>query len=131
MSSYKERIPTQREKILNLLREAGSKGVTNSYMSKIALNYKARIQELYEKGYVIEVESLKRGLFRYTLLEEPESVQEKPPRAIDVLKQNIHVKYGGAITSEQLESILDNMNFQVVRRSGFHKQKVEKQLSIF
>ena len=57
MRSYDEaqnRIPSQIEKIVSRLREAGEDGVTSADLSEICLRYGARLSELYMRGYRIE-----------------------------------------------------------------------------
>lgn len=115
------RLSSQREKILNLLRSNNEKGVTNNDLAKVALNYKARVGELYEQGYVVNVENLKEGVYLYTLVREPNVIQEKPPKAFNLLQEAIETKYGGSITGNELEEILQVMNFYVIRRPGSYK----------
>ena len=65
MNSYneaKERIPSQIEKIINLLKESGEEGATNIQLSNISLKYATRISELRSKGYEIET-SMKKKAF--------------------------------------------------------------------
>jgi hypothetical protein len=44
---------------------------TNVELSRIGLKYTARISEMRTRGYVIEADYVKRGIWRYTLVSEP------------------------------------------------------------
>lgn len=114
----KVRAESQRQQIINLLRSAGSNGVTNSEFSKIGYRYNARIQELYVDGYEIQVEELSGGLTKYILVKEPEVKNIKPDKALNVLIENIKSKYNGSVTIEQLVDELQGSNFTVRRNIG-------------
>ena len=58
----------QVERVLRMLREAGPLGVTNYEFYRCYLpRFGGRIFELRTEGYVIDVEFVKTGCFRYTL----------------------------------------------------------------
>lgn len=114
----KERIIKKTEQILNALRTAGLKGLTNSELSKIALRYGGSLGELYKKGYTISKESLGEGLYRYWLVSEP-SVEAVREKAIDVLLSN--VKSFGLVDAEQLLSIMNNSNIAVKYKANTYK----------
>lgn len=118
----KERIPNQREKILNLLRNAGEKGITNKQFQDVCIRWDARVRELYQQGYVIKNESLGNGLYKYILVFEPETIAEKPKKAIELLISKINNTYNGRIDTESLSSLLEAEGLQVVRKHGAHKK---------
>jgi hypothetical protein len=70
-----ERRKASKEKILATLREAGLRGVTNLELNEIAFRYGARIFELRKLGYEIDKEYVEPGVWRYTLLSEPENLE--------------------------------------------------------
>lgn len=62
------RLARVEERMLARLRQGPA---TNVELSHIGLKYTARISELRTRGYVIEADYVKRGLWRYTLVSEP------------------------------------------------------------
>jgi len=66
------RMGRQCRAILELLRAAGSVGVTNRELSEISLKYTGRISDLRKRGYRIECDQDRRpnGLATYRLLAE-------------------------------------------------------------
>jgi len=58
----------QRERILELLLERGSEGVTNVELNEVCFRYGARIWELRRAGHNIHTANLGEGLFRFTLI---------------------------------------------------------------
>ncbi|HDR8453895.1 TPA: hypothetical protein QC364_000685 [Bacillus cereus] len=121
LNDAKKRTPTQRDRLLSILRKAGSNGVLNIDLVGVCIGYRSRIAELYQMGYKIDVENVDRGVCIYTLREEPEVPITNVPTAISVLTKEISEKYKGAITPEALVELLQDMNFNVVRKSGSHK----------
>ena len=67
---------TQRDKVLDALRRAGSRGVTNVQLNATCFRYGARIFDLRKMGYDIKTESEGGGLFRSTLVSEPENAKK-------------------------------------------------------
>lgn len=118
----KERIPNQREKILNLLRNAGEKGVTNKQFQDVFIRWDARVRELYQMGYKIENEPLGNGIYNYKLISEPERVAKKPKKAIELLIDKINNTYDGKVEAETLRDLLAEEGLQVVRKYGSHKK---------
>lgn len=114
----KERTSSQRDKIIALLKQAGDKGVLNTQLSKVALRYNARIQELYVRGYKIDSVDLECGVTKYILRFEPTEQFNKPEKAEDLLINDIKNKYSDVITSEQLQEYLDTHGFTVRRKVG-------------
>ena len=67
-SDHEKRVSPQCGKILALLKEKGSAGVTNAELVTIGFNYRARISELrLQHNYKIDCEDLRGGLTRYRL----------------------------------------------------------------
>jgi hypothetical protein len=118
----KERILSQRDKILQLLRNSGSKGITNAELQKVASRFNARIQEMYVEGYKIETELFDNGITRYTLISEPKVKNRKPKAATDLLVSEIESKYRGKITKDELLNLLDDMNLTVRRKINTYKK---------
>jgi hypothetical protein len=59
---------SQREKVLTMLEQAGTDGVTNGQFVNVSiLRYSARIKELRDAGHRIEKHRVTDGTFRYTL----------------------------------------------------------------
>ena len=71
---------TQRLSVLQYLRQAGERGVTNGFFAdKHILRYSARIWELREEGFEIRTEA-KAGTVRFTLTGEPQPIDpERSP----------------------------------------------------
>lgn len=115
------RIPNQRERILNLLRSAGEKGVTNNQLIKLCVRWNSRMHELYQEGYEIKTELVADGVYKYILLKEPEVKRGKPVSAVKLLQKEIEKNYKGTVTAEHLELLLDKLGLNVVRRAGTHK----------
>lgn len=111
------RTEAQKYKIIAALREAGESGLTNAQLSKIALRYNARIQELYVLGYGISTFSVSGGLTKYVLYSEPKTTHDKPDHALNILLNEID-KCGGNVDKEQLLGLLDTNNFTVRRKVG-------------
>lgn len=117
-----KRAPTQRELVLNTLREAGDKGVLNTDLVKLCIRYTGRLAELYQMGYKVDVEYIEKGVCIYTLVSEPAKPITEVPKAISVLAKEIDEQFHGAITTENLIQLLQDKNFNVVRRGGSHKK---------
>lgn len=64
---------TQRDKILELLREKGT--VSNYDLNSIAFRYGARLQELRDNGYVITSRHIKGSKWTFTLTETPHQME--------------------------------------------------------
>jgi hypothetical protein len=116
-----KRMPSQRERILEVLRKAGRNGVLNTDLVKLCIRYTGRLAELYQMGYKIDVDNVEKGVCIYTLREEPKTLVTDIPTAISVLAKTITEDYHGAITPDTLTKLLKSMNFNVVRKAGSHK----------
>jgi hypothetical protein len=64
---------TRRDLALQLLRDAGGRGVTTAELiaSGVGARYSARVLELRELGFGITSERVRDGQWRYTLVSEP------------------------------------------------------------
>lgn len=118
----RQRIPSQTERIIKLLREAGEDGVTNHALSKISLKYDSRISELRMRGYEIETTHEKKGVYRYVLIKAP-SIDTIYLNATDEILMLIDTDFGGNIQSKELKSLLDLMHFHITRKSGWYKHQ--------
>ncbi|MGG3890220.1 hypothetical protein [Metabacillus fastidiosus] len=122
LKEAKKRIPSQRDKIIKLLKESGEQGATNKELQNICIRWDARVRELYQLGYVIEVNPIGNGVYNYKLVSEPETTVEKPKKAIEILIHKINKKYDGEINSDDLNNLLESEGLQVVRKYGSHKK---------
>lgn len=125
MNGYNEtlkRIPSQMEKIINVLREAGEEGVTNVTLCAISFKYDARLSELRRKGYEIETFYEGKSIFRYVLKKIPAD-EKFHMNATDEILLLIDEKFDGEITSDQLKKLLEYKHFHITRRSGWYKHK--------
>ncbi|MGM7720645.1 hypothetical protein [Metabacillus sp. Hm71] len=124
MNSYieaKKRMPTQREQILNKLRDAGDKGVTNTELLEIAIRYTARLHELYQQGYIIETVSINDGVYNYILKGEPEG-ETSVSAAVDILAERLNHEYSLGLDPGQLKELLVDSGLRVCRKSGSYKR---------
>lgn len=120
----KKRVKSQKETVLDMLKKAGSKGVTNDTLSKVTFRFATSIHLLYQEGYIISTENLGEGVCNYTLLKEPSSPRlEKDEKAIIVLNREIMTKYNDCISSSDLDEILDSLGFVIKRKQGFYSKK--------
>ena len=65
----RKRLSDQCRLMLQLLRDRGETGVTNTELSEIAIKYTGRISEIRGTGHNIETVRVDGGLFRYILHE--------------------------------------------------------------
>lgn len=114
----RERTKSQRSKILNLLRMKGLDGVTNVMLSEMALRYNARLQELYQLGYVIEKKVYPNGITKYKLISEPKVLNGKAEDALSLLIKEIDNTYDGVVRTEELVKLLEENEFTVKRKIG-------------
>lgn len=64
--------PTQRQRIVELLRARGAAGVTTAdFLRMPVARYSSRIRELRQIGFVIRLDRIAESLFRYTLISSP------------------------------------------------------------
>lgn len=115
----RKRLKTQREKILQALKEAGEEGMTNLDLSRISLRYGGHLGDLYRKGYKIEKIKLDGGLFRYFFISEPskETIHNK---AIDDFVESV-LKKGGSIKAYEVKPLMNELGFQMNRQSNWYQ----------
>ena len=113
------RLITQRQKIINALKDAGSDGCTNAELSKISLRYGGHLGNLYRQGYKIIKYNLDGGLYKYVLLSEPSNIhffRSAQEELVDAMNERI----GDVEITEQVQSLLEELHFQVVRKNGWY-----------
>jgi hypothetical protein len=120
----RQRIPSQAERIINLLKEAGADGVTNIQLSKISLKYDSRISELRMRGYDIETTHKKKGVYKYVLKKTP-SIDSMYLNATDEILMIVDTDFGGNIQTNELRSLLVLMHFHITRKSGWYKHQMK------
>lgn len=119
---FQERASDQCESILNLLRSAGIKGVTNVYFyNHVTKSLGARMSELYERGYKINTYNKGSGVFKYVLISEPDGKTPKIERAEDLLMRIIKGR-GGVVTASELKSIMEYHQLIISRKGGAKKR---------
>jgi hypothetical protein len=69
-------MPTQKDRILNLLIERGELGVLNVELNDIAYRYSARIADIRQDGYRIRTNHIKNATWRFTLLSDDDKPKE-------------------------------------------------------
>jgi hypothetical protein len=120
----RQRIPTQAERIINLLKEAGADGVSNIELSKISLKYDARICELRMQGYEIETTHEKKGVYKYFLIKTP-SNDFLYLNATDEILMMIATDFDGSIEENELKNLLIFKHFHITRKSGWYKHQMK------
>lgn len=118
------RIPSQLDKIIDLLKEAGEEGVTSKQLSEIGLRYGARISDLYKLGYKIELVHLNKGLYKYILRSTPSEVKIFQ-NAEEIILQTILLDYPDGITAWQLKDLLEENGFHIRRNSGWFVDRMK------
>jgi hypothetical protein len=118
----KKRIPSQKQLIIKELKEAGTKGITNIKLQKISLRYGGVLGNLYKEGYKIDTIPLTDGVVNYILRSEPTPETKKQlPKAMNLLTQKIDDVFGGQVTTEQLEKLLEEEGISVRYAMGTFK----------
>jgi hypothetical protein len=122
MRSFDEamkRIPSQSEKIINLLKEALDEGVTNVELAEITFKYDARISELRMKGYIIDTIYVGKSVYKYVLKKIP-SDHYNFRNATDEVLLNMYDEFGEEV-STFLAALLEDKGFHITRKSGWYK----------
>jgi hypothetical protein len=114
------RILTQRQKIINALKEAGSEGMTNAELSKISLRYGGQLGALYRQGYKIEKRNLDGGLYNYILIAEPADIKYFKNANEEVFEE-IEKSFNDLISSYDLENMLQEKHFHIIRKNGWYQ----------
>jgi hypothetical protein len=72
-------VKTQKDQILQMLEDAGDKGVLNIELNEFAFRYGGRLFELRQDGYRIRSKHVKNSIWRFTLLpqdpKQPQTMQ--------------------------------------------------------
>lgn len=113
----KKKRQSQLSLIIEMLKEAGEKGITNIAFKEITASLGARMSDLHAKGYVISSTHIGNGIYRYVLVKEPVQSMLKPKRAIEVLLSKIE-ENGGTVTSTQLVELLKKNDLLISRHNG-------------
>lgn len=116
-----KRLITQRQKIIDALKEAGSEGLTNAELSKISLRYGAHLGDLYRKGYKISKQNLDGGLYKYVLISEPADIKFFE-NANEEIFNEIRENFNDSITKDDLKNLLEEKHFHIIRKSGWYQQ---------
>lgn len=114
------RLITQRQKILNALREAGSEGITNAELSQISLRYGGHLGNMYRNGYKIQKYNLDGGLYKYVLIAEPADYKYFKNAQQEIIEAMAE-KHTEAIAND-LEKMLDEKYFHIIRKNGWYQQ---------
>lgn len=120
-----ERIPNLRQQVLQMLINAGNKGVTNLDFQKLCVRWNSRLSELYSQGYKTDVVYECNGIYRYVLTEQPETIS-KHRKAKNILMDIIKKEHKNNISSEVLLHILDENNLNITRKSGTYKSNEDE-----
>ena len=120
MEEMNKRILTQRQKIIMALREAGSEGITNTELAKISLRYGGHLGHLYRMGYKIPKRNLDGGLYNYTLIAEPADIKYFK-NANQEIFETIAQYYNDSISSYDLECLLQEKHFHIIRKNGWYQ----------
>ncbi len=71
--------PTQRQRILELLRARGRFGATNVDLVALKIfRYSSRLRELRQQGFCIDTVRVSEGLYKYILRSEPDTPTPLP-----------------------------------------------------
>lgn len=74
---------SQRETVLQALRDAGDRGVTNGELNRLGIfRYSARIHELRQAGHTIRTENGEGGLATFFLEHDVEAQAAAPPAPV-------------------------------------------------
>jgi hypothetical protein len=119
----RKRLATQRQKIIQMFRDAGEDGVTNVDMSEISLRYGGHINEMYRQGYKMKKLNLGGGVFRYWLISIPSQINI-PENAHDIFMDEVESRLGADISAE-ISEIYDDLYFHCVRRNGWYLRDME------
>lgn len=117
----RKRLLTQRQKIVEALRNAGDEGMTNAELNKIGLRFGGSLGELYKLGYKIRKEKEHGGTWRYFFISEPSQFKVHN-KASDIFVEEV-IKRGGNIDYWAIKPLLNELNLQMNRRSGYYQNE--------
>lgn len=124
--SYDEaqtRIPSQKLKIVQLLRDRGEEGATNTELVQISLQYNSRLSELSKEGYIIETIHIKDGLYKYVLHKVPGNIVYHTDALTDVLIAAYSESNNGWIKVEKIPAIMAENFCRMVRKPGYYQKQ--------
>lgn len=116
-----QRIPSQIEKILKMLKDAGEDGVTNIELATVSFKYDARISELRMKGYEIETQYVGKSIYKYILKKIPSNYYDFSS-ATDEIIMDLYDEFGDVVSTYFADQ-LEKKHFHVTRKSGWYKTK--------
>jgi hypothetical protein len=119
-----KRLLTQKQKIINALKDAGEDGMTNAELSKISLRYGGHIGNLYREGYKIKKYNLDGGLYKYVFVSEPSTIKFFRNAQEEIIEDMGDI-FGDSV-SDELKNLLDTKHFHIVRRNGWYLQDQEQ-----
>lgn len=119
----RKRLATQRQKIIQMLRDAGDEGVTNTEMAVVSLRYGGHINEMGRQGYKYKKMNLGGGVFRYWLLSVPSQINI-PENAHDIFMDQVEKRCGEEMSAEVSE-IFEELYFHAVRKNGWYLREME------
>jgi hypothetical protein len=117
------RLLTQKQKIILALKDAGADGMTNAELSRISLRYGGHLGHLYRAGYKIKKYNLDGGLYKYVLISEPSNIVYFK-NANDEIYEEIIEQFDDAISSLELQNLLHQKHFHIVRKQGWYEQNI-------
>jgi hypothetical protein len=112
---------TQKQKIIDALRDAFPDGVTNAELNKISFRFGGHIGTLRKEGYRIKTIELDGGLTKYFWISEP-SKTDTFQNAQEQILADIYIGYDDSISSEELKGLLDARHFHIIRKNGWYEK---------
>ncbi|HEY2494117.1 MAG TPA: hypothetical protein VGI33_14585 [Paenibacillus sp.] len=112
--------PSQRVQVLNKLRAAGERGITNIELYEVCQRWQARLSELYALGYKVSLQNLGDGVYNYVLAHQPDALAPKPMKAKTIVTRSIEVQFDGKVTTAQLLHILASNGLEIKRKTGYY-----------
>lgn len=112
------RIENKTQQIIDALRSAGTKGLTNAELSTIALRYGGSLGTLYHRGYEVKKTYLGNGLYNYVLTHEPDEIVVRE-KAMTKLMDAVAEK--GLVSKSMLAEMMDNFGISVKYKANTYK----------
>lgn len=113
LKESRKRTSSQKEKILQMLQNAGEHGVPNSKLIEVALRFSAVLHLLRQDGHIIELISKGEGHYNYVLTGFKEPVTTIP--ALEVLWNE--VAEHDTVTFDELKKIMESKNLTFKRKA--------------
>ncbi|WP_102691148.1 hypothetical protein [Rummeliibacillus pycnus] len=108
---------SKKEQILNLLRY-NKNGITNVQLSKTSLRYGGYLGQLYKEGYDIKTIPLKKGVFLYVLIKEPEEIAQHMSAKEKLFSE---IEKNGSINAAALKNLMDKNNITIKYKANTYK----------